>query len=295
MNNPVVSVIVTTYNHEKYIAECLDSILMQEGCPDFEVIIGNDCSTDGTGKIIDDYANKYPDKIRVLPRPKNLGMLNNMKDCFANANGDFIAICEGDDYWTDKRKLKKQYEALCADDKARLVFNDIVLLEENDEKKKLTPHLKSEKAELSNKITIQDVIKNKNPIANFSCCMYKKEALDLVPISYYEDKENADFLFNLYVLDKTEYALFLKDKMSVYRINPQGLWSGLPSNEKLIMNCVAIYKCNKIFGDKYKKEFYDWAEKPLGHRRIFGLAVSVSDTKRLFFGIMELEKKKKGK
>ena len=108
----LISVVVTTYNQEKYIEEALEGILMQKDCPDFEIIIGNDCSTDFTGEIIEKYSKKYPDIIKVLPRTRNLGMQLNLKDCFKNCSGDYIAICEGDDYWIDCHKLKKQYELL---------------------------------------------------------------------------------------------------------------------------------------------------------------------------------------
>ena len=108
--NPVVSVRTSTYNHGKYIRECIESILMQKTDFQFEYIIGEDFSTDGTREIVFEYAEKYPDIIRVLTADRNLGMKGNGQRCIDACRGKYIAICEGDDYWTDPYKLQKQVD-----------------------------------------------------------------------------------------------------------------------------------------------------------------------------------------
>jgi glycosyltransferase involved in cell wall biosynthesis len=118
--NPKVSVCVITYNHATFIAECLDNILKQETDFLFEIIIGEDNSTDGTSEICKAYAEKYPDKIRLFfRRPEQKIEVNGRKTFHFNffevlktASGLFIALCEGDDYWTDSLKLQKQVEML---------------------------------------------------------------------------------------------------------------------------------------------------------------------------------------
>jgi len=107
-----VSVLVPTYLHEKYIAQALDSILMQQTTLRFEVLVGDDASGDGTPEIIKEYAKKFPDLIRPILRPENLGGTANGYDLQCRAKGNYVANLEGDDYWLDPHKLQKQWEFL---------------------------------------------------------------------------------------------------------------------------------------------------------------------------------------
>lgn len=107
-----VSVIVLAYNHEKYISKALDSILMQDFDLKYEIIIGDDCSTDGTQQIIRDYAEKYPEYIVPVLRQQNIGARKNSNDLYARAKGKYICCLEGDDYWIDNNKLIEQYNLL---------------------------------------------------------------------------------------------------------------------------------------------------------------------------------------
>jgi glycosyltransferase involved in cell wall biosynthesis len=106
-----LSVFVVTYNQEKYIQECLDSILMQKTSFSFEVIVGDDNSTDSTRKICEKYANNYSN-VNLLPQEKNLGLIKNWVRVLSHCKGEYIALCEGDDYWIDPYKLQKQVDFL---------------------------------------------------------------------------------------------------------------------------------------------------------------------------------------
>lgn len=258
---PIISVIVTTYNQEKYIAEALEGIFLQKDCPKFEVIIGNDCSTDLTGKIIEDYRKKYPEIIKVLPRPKNLGMQLNLKNCIENCIGEYIAICEGDDYWIDCYKLKKQYELLKKSENSSFCFNDIYIKNEITGNKKLKRHFKTSKKKLPTNITFENLIEYRNPVANFSCCMYKKDALKYLPETYWSSKA-ADFLFHMYLLDNST-GIFLKDICSVYRINNNSIYASQEKEQKISKQIENIVNYNKIFENKYKKSFYILLQKTL--------------------------------
>lgn len=108
----MVSVIVLTYNHKRYIRQALDSILEQETAFPYEILVGDDCSSDGTSEIISRYATLYPGKLSVFIRPKNIGATKNLYDLFQRAEGKYIASCEGDDYWCDPLKLQKQVDFL---------------------------------------------------------------------------------------------------------------------------------------------------------------------------------------
>ena len=110
MNNPKVQVVCITYKHEKYLAEALDSFVRQKTDFPFEVLVGDDCSPDGTGKIAEEYAKRYPDIIKNIPREHNLGPTRNMVDLISRCTAPYLAFCEGDDYWIDEYKLQKQHD-----------------------------------------------------------------------------------------------------------------------------------------------------------------------------------------
>lgn len=141
---PLVSVVTITYQHALYIRQCLDSILMQETDFPFELIIGEDGSTDGTREICIDYANRYPDKIRLFLRDRTLsqyvdknGRIIRFNGHFtrAVARGQYVAICEGDDFWLSSKKIQKQIDymglhsncSLCAHNAYRVVEDGTIL------------------------------------------------------------------------------------------------------------------------------------------------------------------------
>lgn len=119
-----VSVIVTTYNQAKTIGRTLDSILAQKCDFTYEIIIGEDCSTDSTLSVCRTYAEKYPDIIRLIENVTNKGLRDNYYDCILRCAGDYIADCAGDDYWIDPLKLQKQHDILEANPKVTLVHTD---------------------------------------------------------------------------------------------------------------------------------------------------------------------------
>lgn len=113
MKDPKLSVILITYNHEKYIEKALDSVLSQVTDFPFEIVIGDDCSPDDTKNIIKEYRDKYPDIIRIVHREKNTGRPTlNVYETTMKCRGDYLAYLEGDDYWTDSDKLQKQMDFL---------------------------------------------------------------------------------------------------------------------------------------------------------------------------------------
>jgi glycosyltransferase involved in cell wall biosynthesis len=107
---PVVSVCIITYNHELYIRQALDSVLVQKVNFPWEIIIADDCSTDKTREILYEYKEKHPDLIRLILQEKNTRARKNYIDLVNSATGKYIAYLEGDDYWTDPLKLQKQFD-----------------------------------------------------------------------------------------------------------------------------------------------------------------------------------------
>jgi glycosyltransferase involved in cell wall biosynthesis len=110
--SPLVSICCATYNHEKYLAQTLESFLMQNVSFPLEVVIGEDCSTDRTPRIARDYAARFPGLVRMITSDVNVGVSRNAFRIRAAARGKYIALCEGDDYWTDPCKLQKQVDFL---------------------------------------------------------------------------------------------------------------------------------------------------------------------------------------
>ena len=133
--NPVVSVHMITYNHEPYIRQAIEGVMMQKTDFEFELVIGEDASTDKTREICFEYQKRYPDKIRVLWWHENLGKVGhpaggNAKRTTAHCRGEFIAFCEGDDYWTDSLKLQKQVDVMRKNSNVSFVFTDSTIYDE---------------------------------------------------------------------------------------------------------------------------------------------------------------------
>lgn len=121
--HPVVSVHMITYNHEPYIQQAIEGVMMQKTDFEFELVIGEDCSQDKTREICFEYQKRYPEKIRVLWADVNVNNLGgNGRRTSAHCRGEFIAYCEGDDYWTDPLKLQKQVNAMRANPSVGLCF-----------------------------------------------------------------------------------------------------------------------------------------------------------------------------
>ncbi len=107
---PRVSVLILTYNHERFIAQAIESALVQKTDFEYEIVIGEDCSTDSTRQIVRDYANRHPDKVRPLLHERNLGASENFDRTLAECRGEFVAMLEGDDYWISNAKLQTQVD-----------------------------------------------------------------------------------------------------------------------------------------------------------------------------------------
>jgi len=109
---PLLSIVTITYNHEPFIAKTIEGVLMQQVNFPIELIIAEDCSTDGTRAICQQYAEQYPELIRLITSESNVGAIANERRAMLAARGKYIAFCEGDDYWTDPLKLQKQVDFL---------------------------------------------------------------------------------------------------------------------------------------------------------------------------------------
>ena len=131
---PLLSICIPTYNHGKFIRQCLEGVMMQQTSFAFEVIVGEDCSTDDTRSIVQEFELKYPGIIKPIYHEKNVGAQRNAYEfCWPRLTGKYIAVCEGDDYWTDPLKLQKQVNFLEANEDFVLCFHEVRTVSENDE------------------------------------------------------------------------------------------------------------------------------------------------------------------
>lgn len=132
-----VSIVMLVYHHERFLRQALDSVLMQQTDFDYELIVGEDCSPDGSREILRSYEEKFGSRMVPLYRKKNLGAAGNLMDCLRRCRGDYIAMLEGDDFWTDPHKLAKQAAYLDAHPDCAAVYHNYVRVDirgENPEK-----------------------------------------------------------------------------------------------------------------------------------------------------------------
>ena len=132
MNNnidPMVSVFMMAYNHENYIEQAISSVLMQKTNFEFKIVIGEDCSTDKTREVIQQFSSTHPEKFILLFHNPNIGAWANQFDILSNCIGKYIAICESDDYWTDVDKLQKQVDFLESHPDFSMVFTNRQILQ----------------------------------------------------------------------------------------------------------------------------------------------------------------------
>ena len=147
--DPLVSICTTTYQHEAYLAKTLDSFLNQKTSFPIEILVHDDCSRDGTPEILRDYAQRYPEIIKPLFEEKNQYSQNvpiNETFNFPRARGKYIALCEGDDCWTDERKLQLQADYMEAHPDCTFCFTNGVI-EDQSGKRPLRPFLPYDEAQ----------------------------------------------------------------------------------------------------------------------------------------------------
>lgn len=228
-NKPKVTVCVVTYNQEKYIAECLQSLVDQKADFKFEIVVSDDCSTDNTRKIISDFYERYPGLFRVFLHEKNMGALKNFKFVHGQAAGKYVAHMDGDDYALPG-KLQAQADFLDENPDCNIVFHRMNIIENGEyiETNRMPLEL------VNKKFNQQDVIEYGAVGAN-SSRMYRS-SLRSIPLPDF------DFVdYTLYVLhaDKGYVAYCNNEALGVYR---KGV--GISGSDKVY---VAYYDSLKYF------------------------------------------------
>lgn len=237
---PRVSVLLLTYNHEPYIAQAIESVLRQQVEGGFEVVVGEDCSTDRTRSVLEELAARAAGAMRVWSRERNLGLSENLRRAWRECRGEYIAMLEGDDYWTDPRKLQKQADALDAHAHWTMCFHRIQVTSEDGR----APFLEPAEDDFPVETTLSDVLR-RNFIGNVST-MYRRGVVPEIPLSL-QRVVHQDW--PLHVLHARHGTIgYLPEVLGVWRHHPGSLWSSQPEARRW----------QWIF------EFYDLAEDLLG-------------------------------
>ena len=249
MSEVLVSISCITYNHSAYIRQCLDGMLMQQTTFDFEILIHDDCSTDGTDDIIREYASKYPQIIKPLFEEENQYQqgkpIGTVVWNLPRAKGKYIAICEGDDYWTDPLKLQKQVDFMEANPEFSLCFHKVkTLIQETGE-------LKNEfiVRDMPGKSNIVDLAKG-NYIHTPSV-LYRKECLDVK--SYYNMVPciPSDYVTWM-LLAENGYIYKFNEAMAVYRYGG-GTWESTGQIRRYVLTISTLCKLRMLFDGEVKK------------------------------------------
>jgi glycosyltransferase involved in cell wall biosynthesis len=225
--NPKVSVCIITYNHEKFVSQALDGVLMQKTDFNFEVLIGEDDSSDDTRKIVKEYARRYPGKIRLFLNNRRdviyinskptgrYNLINNLK----HSQGEYIALLEGDDFWSDQQKLQKQVDFLEDHPECSMCFHWVDRLDE-ESGQLIDPPIGPEV--MQEAYALDDLYEQGNFIGTCSV-VYRNRMFKGIPDWYYNVPVGD---FPLHLLNAAHGKIgFIDEIMGVYRMHKGGVFS----------------------------------------------------------------------
>jgi len=256
-SKPLVSVCVQAYQHKNYIKKCLDSILEQKTDFDFEILLGEDHSHDGTREICEDYARRFPEKIRLFlhhreNQIKIMGEPTSNFNAFYNffsAKGKFIAFCEGDDLWTDPLKLQKQVDFLKFNPEFIFTYHSLDLVDENNQALTGLEDFTQPEQELSS----EDLLKGVYHPLLLSICF--RNVLEGIPKEMTQVINLDTFLLSL--LGHYGKAKFLKElKPAKYRKHQGGIWSTRNKEKKFLSKIITFRELSRYYLLQQNMELY---------------------------------------
>ena len=221
MSTPLVSITCLVYNHEKYIRDCLEGFLFQKTNFPFEVLVHDDASTDATPEILKEYAAKYPDTIKLILRETNLHSVPGHRSLnlinLDRAQGKYVAMCEGDDFWCSPHKLQKQFDFMEAHENCSICACGIYYL--NHMRKSYTPQgFPAEEWPLPREIACKRIFFNDHPL-HTPAVFYRMDALRAIQDLFQRDIQNAPMgdtqLF--YHLATQGDVGYIRERMATYR------------------------------------------------------------------------------
>ena len=251
-----VSVVVVTYNHAAYIDTALRSVCEQTTDFDFEIVISEDASTDGTREIVQGWQEQLPDKIRLILSPENVRSNQVVARAFAAARGDYIALLDGDDYWTSSDKLQRQVEVLDFNPNLSLSFTNAKIVGDSGAPAGTpwtSPTLKT-------RLTIADLWDG-NPFATCGS-LFRRSCVAQIPEWYDGFFPVTDWPLYILFAEQGDIA-YLPDMMGAYRLHAGGLYSAQSRRDKLASMDSLYRRLNTCLDGRYDAEIH------AGHRRYF--------------------------
>ncbi len=217
---PQISVILLTYRHERYIEGALRSILSQVDAPPHEILVAEDYSPDGTRQVIERLQKEFPGRFQLLDRGRNLGLSANLQDAWKRCRGKYISVLEGDDQWSDTRKLAKVYDAMESHPDWVGCFHRVE--QHNELSHQIHRYLPT--PEPDKPVGFEDLIK-KNWIPTYSSVTYKRGVVTKFP-DWHGSVVCGDWVLNVLHAESGSFG-YLPDVMTRYLAHPGGMWSGM--------------------------------------------------------------------
>ena len=224
MTIPLISISCITYNHAPFIRQCLDGFVMQKTNFPIEVLIHDDASTDGTADIIREYEQKYPDIIKPIYQTENQyskGISPSRIYNFPRIQGKYIAICEGDDYWTDEYKLQKQVDFLEANEDYSICFHPVKVYNEEE-----GIFIENDIVQDVPDVTDIKLLATTNYI-NTPSVIYRNNQQVFDDLNKFPSLGIGDYIFHMLFAQYGKIKK-LRDTMAVYRMHKSGVWSSKP-------------------------------------------------------------------
>lgn len=218
----IVSILCTTFNHEQYIQDAINGFLMQETNYPFEVIIHDDASTDATASIAKSIADLYPNIIKLVIQKENQYSKGEKVSLIAlgYARGKYIALCEGDDYWTNPHKLQTQIDEMMLHPECDISFHPAICIDASG----MDPHREiCRHANTTLVMPAEQVILNGGGYMPTASLMITRKILEDLPHWFYEAPVGDYFIQCLASFNAG--ALYINNVMSIYRANIPGSWS----------------------------------------------------------------------
>ncbi len=240
-----LSVWIVTYNHENFIEQCLNSALEQEVDFDYEIIVGEDCSTDSTAERLKTIENRNPDRVRVIYNESNIGGRANLYKTLAACKGEYVAFLEGDDYWTSKDKLKLQVEFLRNNERASCVFHRTRAISAADPKIECVIPA-SDPPEFS---SYDFLLQDSNPIAVSSLVARRAYLADIN--TWLADIKPGDWLLCMLLAAQGDLG-FIPLEMSHYRVHEAGYWTRLSAHHRVATTIRMLRHASLLVPDKFK-------------------------------------------
>lgn len=216
----MVSIYCLAYNHEAFIRDTLEGIVQQKTDFPFEVVVHDDASTDRTAEIIREYARKYPERIKPIYQTVNQysqGVDVVRKFVIPNLRGKYVAVCEGDDYWTDPEKLQRQVDVLEREPSyAACVHQTLEINWQNRKERLLSPYRKD------GSVDMKTILSGGNKAFQLSSLMFRRELFEMpLPRFLWEVNGSGDYAFSIF-LGLSGGIYYINRTMSVYRLKSSG-------------------------------------------------------------------------